>query len=372
MKLLDLCCGAGGWSLGAKLAGWEVEGVDLNMDAVATYQANVGPCVCADIHHLRGMPRRGLCVGGGAESAIDVIEADIRLVIGGVPCQPYSIAGKREGDAHEDGTLWLEWLRIAVELQAEAIALENVRGFATWDNGRFIRHVTQTVESKGFHTAWQVLDAADYGVPQHRDRVFLVGFRSPEARARFRWPEPTHGPPGHLWLPRYRTVRDALGIPPGEYRAGRREGAKGWQGERMLDVDEPSPTVGTTCQEMLDRPAPCITSKGHDTGRDAERPSRRPIAELRAVLDGSGLLDRPSTIATEARLAPPGHHECSRREGTNIRLGPAELAVLQGFPLDFRFSGNKTSQYRQIGNAVPLALGGAVCSAIARALDRVT
>lgn len=339
MKLLDLCCGAGGWSLGAKQAGWTVEGIDLDMDAVATYQANVGPAARADIRQVRGIPRGGLFVGGGAESAIDIAEGPFDLVIGGVPCQPYSIAGKREGEAHEDGALWLEWLRIAVELDARAIALENVRGFATWHNGRFIRHVVQTVESKGFRTAWQVLDAADYGVPQHRDRVFLVGFRSPEARARFRWPEPTHGPPGHLWLPRYRTVRDALGIPLGEPMA------------------------------TLDRPAPCITSKGHDTGRDIDRPSRRPIAELRAVLDGSGLLDRPSTtIATEARLAPPGHHERSRREGTNIRLGPAELAVLQGFPLAFRFHGNTTSQYRQIGNAVPAALGGAVCSAIARAL----
>lgn len=390
MKLLDLCCGAGGWSLGAKLAGWTVEGIDLDMDAVATYQANVAPAARADIRQVRGIPRGGLFVGGGAESAIDIAEGPIEIVIGGVPCQPYSIAGKREGEAHEDGTLWLEWLRIAVELQAEAIALENVRGFATWDGGRFIRHVIQTVEGKGFHTAWQVLDAADYGVPQHRDRIFLVGFRSPEARARFRWPEPTHGPPGHLWLPRYRTVRDALGIPPGDYRAGRREGAKGWQGERMLDVDAPSPAVGTTAQEMLDRPSPCITASGHDATGDPKRPSLRPIANLRKALldapsnaiktnmDGfskeyvdrlrtAGILDCPSTVvACDPRLAPAGHHEHAR-EGA-VRLGPAELALLQGFPPGFRFAGNKTSQYRQIGNAVPLALGGAVCSAIARAL----
>lgn len=327
MKLLDLCCGAGGWSLGARLAGWEVEGVDLNMDAVATYQANVGPSVCADIRHLRGMPRRGLCVGGGAESAIDVIDADIRLVIGGVPCQPYSIAGKREGEAHEDGALWLEWLRIAVELQVEAIALENVRGFATWQNGRFVRHVIQTVEAKGFHTAWQVLDAADYGVPQHRDRIFLVGFRSVEARAAFRWPAPTHGPPGHLWLPRYRTVRDALGIP----------------------LDEPAATATTGGTEGGGGPEPFANAAWRDK------------------LKTAGLLDRPSTVvATDPRVAPAGHHEHAR-EGA-VRLGPAEFALLQGFPPDFRCAGNKTSQYRQIGNAVPAALGGAVCSAIARAL----
>lgn len=127
--------------------------------------------------------------------------------------------------------------------------------------------------------------------------------------------------------------------------------------------------VGTTCQEMLDRPAPCITSKGHDTGRDAERPSRRPIAELRAMLDGSGLLDRPSTtIAADPRLVPAGHHEHARGNRGDVNVGPAELAVLQGFPLDYRFTGNKTSQYRQIGNAVPPALGGAVVTAIARAL----
>lgn len=312
MKLLDLCCGAGGWSLGAKQAGWTVEGIDLDMDAVATYQANVGPSVRADIRDVRGQPN------------------GISAVISGVPCQPYSIAGKRAGTAHEDGTLWLEWLRVAVELQAEAIALENVRGFATWQDGRFIRHVIQSVEAKGFHTAWQVLDAADYGVPQHRDRIFLVGFRSPEARARFRWPEPTHGPPGHLWLPRYRTVRDALGIP----------------------LDEPSAT---------------ITTGGTEGGGGPELFAN---AAWRERLKNAGLLDRPSTtVAADARLAPAGHHEHARGNARDVQLGPAELAVLQGFPLSFRFHGNKTSQYRQIGNGVPPALGRAVCEAIARALD---
>jgi DNA (cytosine-5)-methyltransferase 1 len=329
MKALDLCCGAGGWSLGAKLAGWEVEGIDLDMDAVATYQANVGPAAVADVRQVHGHPN------------------GIRVVIGGVPCQPYSIAGKREGEDAEDGRLWLEWLRIAVELDAAAIALENVRGFATWNGGRFIREVIGTIERKGFLTAWQVLDAADYGVPQHRDRVFLVGFRDPEARARFRWPEPTHGPPGHLWLPRYRTVRDALGIP----------------------LDEPAKTVTTGGVDHGGSAEPFrdVPFRDRDTGRDPMRASRRPIAELRAALLTAGLLDRPSTtIAADPRVAPAGHHE-HVREGA-VRLGPAELALLQGFPPEFRFHGTKTSQYRQIGNAVPPGLGAAVCSAIARAL----
>lgn len=327
MKALDLCCGAGGWSLGAKRAGWTVEGIDIDADAIATYQ-NVGPSARADIRAVHGYRKGGLFISGGQnDSALDWSSGKIDLVMGGVPCQPYSIAGKREGTEREDGRLWLDWLRLGVELGAAAVALENVRGFATWQGGRFIRQVLQAIEGKGYHPTWQLLDAADYGVPQHRDRFFLVAFRDPEARARFKWPEPTHGPPGHLWLPRYRTLRDALGIP-------------------------------------LDEPANTVTTGGTEGGGGAE-----PFANQawRTKLKAAGLIDRPSTtVCADPRLPPAGHHEHAR-EGA-VRLGPAELAILQGFPLDFRFAGTKTSQYRQIGNAVPPLLGGAVCHAIALAL----
>ena len=319
MRAIEICAGAGGLSLGLTRAGFDVLGVENNSDAVATHLEHCGPCELADATTWH--PPR-----------------DADLVCGGIPCQPFSSAGKRLGLEDERGQLWVHLCRIADEARARALLIENVRGLTTTrdETGTTaLRYLLQQLAARGWHTAHQILDAADYGVPQHRDRVFIVGFRDERALRAFRWPAPTHAPRGNLLgLPPYVSVREALGL-QGAYRHGRDEGARGWQGQRSLDVDDVAPAVG---------------------GRNnAEK------------LAAAGVLDRAATtVDTSGRLSAAGHHT-SNKAGA-VRLSVEQLALLQGFPPHWRFHGNKASQHRQAGNSVPPALGEAVGGSVMRAL----
>lgn len=319
MRAIEICAGAGGLSLGLTRAGFDVLGVENNSDAVATHVEHCGPCELAD-----------------ATTWHPPHDAD--LVCGGIPCQPFSSAGKRLGLEDERGRLWVHLCRIADEARARALLIENVRGLTTTrdETGTTaLRYLLQQLAARGWHTAHQILDAADYGVPQHRDRVFIVGFRDERALRAFRWPEPTHAPRGNLLgLPHYVSVREALGL-QGAYRHGRDEGAKGWRGHRSLDVDDVAPADG---------------------GRNnAEK------------LAAAGVLDRAATtVDTSGRLSAVGHHT-SNKAGA-VRLSVEQLALLQGFPPHWRFHGNKASQHRQVGNSVPPALGEAVGGSVMRAL----
>lgn len=384
MKAIDVCAGAGGLSLGLQRAGWDVLGVEHDADACATHRAQVGPCDHADIRtwHPPG---------------------PVDFVAGGVPCQPFSQAGQRLGTADPRGQLYLHLLRIAKEARARVIMLENVRGLIH----RGLAEVRAEFERQGWITTWALLDAANFGVPQHRRRLFLVGFRAPLP---FRFPAPTHGPFGLLGLAPWVTVREALGL-SGGFAAGRLPG-KGWQGMRCLDVESPSYTVGGTVQELLaplDRPAPCVSAGGTERGggaepfvnkrqrdalhgalaalalldrpapsvtaregKDGARGSRggtargRGAGEVVRQLAAAGLLDRPSTTVDSTNgVSPAGNHERQRKA---VRLTLPQLAALQAFPPDFTFSGNLTSQYRQVGNAVPPPLGEAMGGAVLAAL----
>ena len=171
-RALDICAGAGGLSLGLTRAGFDVLGLELDPDACDTHRRHVGPCEAADLRTWHPPTSCVLCAGG-------------------IPCQPFSMAGARLG-LDDPRYLAPDFLRVAREAEAQAILIENVRGLVR--DARAFRAVLDLCEAE-YHVAWTVLDAADYGVPQHRDRLFVVGFRDPLARARFRWPVATHAPP---------------------------------------------------------------------------------------------------------------------------------------------------------------------------------
>ena len=320
MKAIDLCAGAGGLSVGLQRAGFRVWGVEHNPHAVLSYRANVGPCEERD-----------------ARTFTPDFAAD--LVAGGVPCQPFSTGGKRAGLSSEDGTLYRDLLRVAVQARARAVLLENVRGLLTWRNDKgqtAIEVVKEEFREYGFQVVCSaLLDAADFGVPQHRQRVFLVGFREALDASRFSWPRATHGP----GLLPYVTVREALKL-EGEYvPGGRLEGKKNWSGERRMHVDRPSTTITSS-----------------------------PSPDFLQLVGEAGLLDRPSTtIQGDPRVSRAGHHD--RQQNGAVRMTPEQCAALQGFPPEFVFHGAKQAQHKQIGNAVPPALACAVAREIRRALE---
>ena len=344
-RYVEVCAGAGGMGLGLHMVGWTGTGMELDADAVATHNANVGPCLRADIT-IASAPH-------GAD-----------LVAGGVPCQTFSVAGKQAGFDDPRGQLFASLLRIGVEAEARCILLENVRGLVSCGA---LPVILQAFRAAGYEPVHALLCAADYGVPQNRVRLFIAGFRCADDLARFQWPAPSHGAPGNLYgLPRWRTVRDALALPAGDYAHGPLPHARksGSQGMMVVNVDAPARTVS----------AGGTASGGAEPFANAGYRKRLAAAMATA-------LDRPSptVTASEYKSAPHfgsrGAVTGARRAGDRLlpalgvtRMTVAQLAALQSFPAGFAFTGNLSSQHRQVGNAVPPLLARALGLAIYRAL----
>lgn len=277
MRAIDVCAGAGGLSLGLQRAGWTVLGVEKDENAVETHRRHVGPCIHADIATWSPPSPAG-------------------LVVGGVPCTTFSVAGERAGLDDERGQLYRHLVRIAVEAEAHTVVMENVEGLLSTPGA--LVAIYAEMRAAGFsNVQHQVLCAADYGTPQKRYRVFIVGQRN---GFKWRWPEATHGdgPMVPLFgLKPWVTVRQALGLGHSSMRSGRIDGASGWSGQRMLDVDAPSTTITAHNNvELLDQPARTILARV-DSGADKKRPGRRPMRELGEAV---GILDQPAPTITSS------------------------------------------------------------------------
>jgi len=319
-------------SLGLHRAGFDVLGVEMDAAAVETHRTQVGPCDHASLWDYSP---------AGA----------FELVAGGIPCQSHSTAGKRGGTCDPRGQLYVPFLRIAREARARAVMIENVRGILTSKSathGTSIREVEAAFVSAGYpYLSRCVLDAVDYGVPQHRHRVFLVGFASAEDHARFRWPRATHSKHGGglFGLRKWATVREALGLP---------------RSDAASALDKPAPCVTATEERSANR----FGSKGAKTGprRCGDR-----LNPLLTELATAGLIDRPATtIDTTGRVSKAGHHK-TNKDGA-VRVTVDQLRALQAFPIGFEFTGTLKEQHRQVGNAVPPPLAEVVGRAILSAL----
>ncbi len=364
---IDLFCGAGGLSLGLYDAGFSVLlGADNDPAAVETHVANLG----------------GI---GYAESLADPTEflarlgdwgvEDVDLLAAGVPCQPFSSAGKSKirslvktsarPAVDPRAELWRSFVKIVEGLKPRAVLVENVPGLAEWDEGAVLVGLCEGLRDLGYATDAQILEAYRYRVPQHRTRLFIVGLRDGR---RFQWPEP------HRW--RNPTVRQAIGDLP-IVMGGQREQTLKYKGQatpsklqlrlrRDLYESERGWIDDHITREVRadDAEAFGLLGEGdrYDSLPDHLRRYRSDIFRdkyNRLQWDG---LSRTIT----AHLAHDGywyiHPEQSRT------LSVREAARLQTFPDWFRFAGTPTQCFRQIGNAVPPLLAEAVGSELVRAL----
>jgi DNA (cytosine-5)-methyltransferase 1 len=306
---VEICAGAGGQAIGLEQAGFEHEAViEIDRDACETLRLNRG----ADWKVIEGDVAD---VDGDAFGQPD-------LFAGGVPCPPFSIAGKQLG-RDDERDLFPQALRLIAECRPRAVLLENVRGLAAPRFDTYRAGVQARLHRLGYRTWWDMVQASEHGVPQLRPRFVLVGIREPWA-AVFRWPEPVPGP-----VP---TVGAALA----ELMA-----ASGWPG-----ADAWSRRAAAI--------APTIVGGSKKHGGPDLGPTRARAAWRALGVDGLGIAADPPGPDFPADGLP--------------KLTVAMVARLQGFPADWEFAGRKTAAYRQVGNAFPPPVARALGSAIAAAL----
>ncbi|MBH0023188.1 DNA cytosine methyltransferase [Salinibacterium sp. SWN248] len=315
LKSLEICAGAGGQAIGLERAGFQhVAVVENDKHAAATLRLNRDneettgrhrwPVLEMDVHELDGSDYPGL-----------------DLFAGGVPCPPFSIAGKQLG-ADDERDLFPKALEIVRDAQPKAVLLENVRGLSSARFADYRSQVVQTLEDLGYTTWWQIINASEHGVAQLRPRFVLVAIKHIYAEG-FEWPRPVASPP---------TVGEVL------YS---QMASNGWGG-----VDD--------WMERANAIGPTLVGGSKKHGGPDLGPTRAREAWLALGVDGRGLANEPpaSDFVGSPRLTVP------------------MAAAIQGFPDDWKFSGGKTASYRQVGNAFPPPVAEAIGRSIARALRK--
>lgn len=307
LSVLEICAGAGGQSLGLEKAGFGHElAVEIDRDAAATLRLNRPQWRVheGDVREIDGKNYRG-----------------IDLLAGGVPCPPFSVAGKQLG-ADDDRDLFPEALRLVREAKPGAVMLENVKGLASARFAPYRTSILQELGDLGYYAKWQLLYSSEFGVPQLRPRFILVALQA-GSFDHFEWPGAVDSPTvvGETLLPLM--------------------AKNGWAGaERWA--------------KRANGIGPTIVGGSKRHGGPDLGPTRAREAWLKLGVDGRGI----------ANEAPDAEHPM-----THIpKLTNPMVALIQGFDPDWKFAGLKTSTYRQIGNAFPAPVAKSVGVAIKRAL----
>jgi DNA (cytosine-5)-methyltransferase 1 len=288
--VLEICAGAGGQSSGLEMAGFAHSlAVEIDPDAASTLRANrpEWDVQTADVREINGREYKG-----------------IDLIAGGVPCPPFSVAGKQLG-ADDERDLFPEALRLVREARPTAVMLENVKGLASARFTPYRNSILDELNALGYDADWQLLYSSEFGVPQLRPRFILVAMRRTKFK-KFAWPTPVSSPKlvGDTLLPLMRI----------EGWEGAESWAKGAQGI-----------------------APTIVGGSKKHGGADLGPTRAKQAWLALGVDGKGIVEQ----------APSADHAVDHLP----RLTNPMVARIQGFAPEWQFEGRKTSVYRQIGNA---------------------
>lgn len=297
MKVLDLAAGAGGLSLGFTQAGHDIlAGVDVWDDAIETYDKNheSAQAIQRDMHET-------------APSEIPVAPEDVDAVIGGPPCQGFSLAGKREGDDSRN-QLITRFLDYVTYFDSDVVVLENVVGILSMElpsyAGTVPEYIHDRLATNGYTSAHRALTATDYGIPQTRTRVFVIGVKTGNPT----FPTPT--------------------------------------------TPDSTPAVGPVFdRDFTDLPNHTFTNHQQST-----------IEKIAATDNGDSVYDSYSeawyrlepdepAITIKENHNAPFVHPYENRVGT-----PRECAAIQTFPDEYSFVGAKSSVLKQIGNAVPPTL----------------
>jgi DNA (cytosine-5)-methyltransferase 1 len=308
MNSLELCAGAGGQALGLERAGYEHEAlVEIDAAACKTLRSNRPHwnVIEGDLSQFNAVPFRG-----------------VNLVAGGVPCPPFSKAGKQLGE--EDARdMFPQAIRVVDEARPQAVMLENVRGLLDDVFVGYRQKISRQLRALGYWTDWHLFNAADFGVSQLRPRVVFVALQ-PEVAEHFRWPAPIQRLPPTVG----QLLHDLMHV-------------HGWQG-------------ADAWRDQANSIAPTLVGGSKKHGGPDLGPTRSRQAWALLGVDGRGLADEAPTADF---VGVP-------------RLTVRMCARIQGFPDNWQFVGKKTPTYRQVGNAFPPPVAHAVSAEIAAAIEK--
>ena len=328
---IELFAGAGGLALGVEKAGFLTIGlVEVDRDACETLKVNRPKwnVICDDIANVSGQDLEG---------RFGIKKRELDLLSGGAPCQAFSYAGKRLGLEDARGTLFYHYALFLEKLQPRMFLFENVRGLLTHDGGKTYRTILEIFEKTGYTIHKEVLNAWEYGVAQKRERLITVGVRKDlKKKIRFSFPKK------HEYKPVLRDVLqdvpESAGVPYGENKRKIFELVPAGGYWRNID-----PEIAKAYMKS------CWNMEGGRTGI------------LRRMS-----MDEPSLTV----LTSPSQKQTERCHPLEARpFTVRENARCQSFPDEWEFKGSVMSQYKQVGNAVPVNLAYEVAGKIREALE---
>ena len=306
---IELCAGGGGQALGLEMAGFRhVCLLEYEPEFCKTLRLNRPnwDVRCGDIRHV---------------DTTTLPHCD--LLAGGVPCPPFSIAGKQEGE-RDERNMFPAALAIAKSTKPRGVLFENVKGLASAKFADYRNRILDELRDMGYETTSRVLEASDFGVPQLRPRFFIVALRAEDMQY-FRWPS------GTKKIDLAKAFADLLCV-------------NGWEG------------ATETTKRLKGKIAPTLVGGSKKHGGPDLGPTRSRLAWADLGFQGNGIADALPSKADATTLRP--------------KLTLQMAARVQGFPDEWRFWGTKTVQYRQIGNALPPPVAFAIGKAIIDAFER--
>jgi len=343
LNAIDLFCGCGGLSYGFEKAGYNILlGIDNDSKALETFELNHygAKSICGDITEVTYEEDIKPLIG---DQKIDVI-------IGGPPCQGMSLSGPRKFDDPRN-KLYLSYIRLVKEIQPKAFVIENVPGLVGLFGGQIKDSIIEKFTEMGYQIQYKILCAADYGVPQNRKRVVFVGIKKGE----FVYPEIHENKVScSMALSDLPTLEDELG-------------------EEVLDyLMQPQ----NEYQKIMRKNSEVV--KNHIAANHSDRVKK--IISL--VPDGGNYKDLPDEYINSRNFHVAWTRFASDKPAPTIDTGHRhhfhykynrvptvrECARLQSFPDDFIFLGNKTQQFRQVGNAVPPLMAQCIAEQLKKAL----